>query len=62
MLINEDAIRIDWGNMSPNFSLKFLDVVEDNSKIIEQTVKKIIMVEIDAAVIMIGLLFMMKIE
>ena len=48
--------------MSPNFSLKFLDVVEDNSKIIEQTVKKIIMVEIDAAVIMIGLLFMMKIE
>ena len=48
--------------MSPNFSLKFLDGVEDNSKIIEQTVKKIIMVEIDAAVIMIGLLLMMKIE
>ena len=48
--------------MSPNFSLKFLDVVEDNSKIIEQTFKKIIMVEIDAAVIMIGLLLMMKIE
>ena len=48
--------------MSPNFSLKFLDVVEDNSKIIEQTVKKIIMVEIDAAVIMIGLLLMMKLE
>ena len=61
-LINAEAIRMDWGNISLNFSLKFFDVTEDISKRIEQTVKIIIMIEIDAEVFMRELLFMIKIN
>tara|TARA_B110000196_G_C21044222_1_gene614005 strand:+ start:532 stop:675 length:144 start_codon:yes stop_codon:yes gene_type:complete len=43
-------------------SLKFFDVTEDNSKRIEQTVKIIIMIEIDADVFMRELFFMLKID
>ena len=61
-LINAEAIRMDWGNISLNFSLKFFDVTEDISKRIEQTVKITIMIEIDAEVFMRELLFMIKIN